>query len=248
MTIEERIQVAKEKFDRRLRNKSTKIKHDFDWWFERFKNDCLPLSEIGKEAGFKPSAARQAAYLVFGEFFSDILPNRPNGRARQKFCAIKTRRFKLKDFSKVPSHIKKIVELLQSAGHKAELVPTAINPNGFHRFCATSSKMINVDGKWRVSVHSCTKSKIGYGKFTLTYDEVIKSDFVILYNNIVNYTEQIFILPVEVILGHWPKDVHFKWFYTPLMKKTVFRGPNPKIDFWQYLDAWHLIPKPPVSQ
>lgn len=236
------VESRREQFDQRLKHGRTKILCGFDWWFERFQNDCLSFQAIGVEAGYKPEAAREAARQIFNRYFSDLLSNRPNGRIRQKFCSLKTSRLKSLDYTEAIPSVQKICRLASELGYKVEL-ETKLYGNKY----VVMATSIVVNG-WHTKVYSHTgicwpngKSGVPYFSTTLNRNVVKKYHFVIVYQEVPG-PERVYIIPTSILLQCWPEEKALKVFNIPLVEEyRVYNNRHPQIDYAQYLNAWHLL-------
>lgn len=233
---------ARRKYKRQhLEHRGTKAHVSFDRLVELFGNDCTSFADIAREFGITRERVRQ----IYQQYFTRVFPNRSGGRVRRKLCALKTNAVRKGDFSSgVPQLLTRIAEIVCSRGYVCNKIPKGIKGNYIAAFKTSS---LSINGKicgvhCLMNEYRTPRRKSKYTLFLLRRTSVEKYDFLIILRQI-ETNEQWFVVPVPVLLGSWDTAKKKKTFYIRDKKIPVYHNRYPKIEFWDYLDAWHLLQK-----
>lgn len=226
------IEAARKAFTRRQRHQKLIVNLDFDALYAEFSNDCKRFTEIAKNQG----VTRERVGQLYSEYFSRIIPRRPDGRTRRRACTLKRRvlnkAVRLERFFNNPaaSALKSAVESL-NLGIKI----IQLNPPFF-----------SIGGK-QCTFHFCNKarqnyprSKKLYWRFHLNPQALKKSEFVILLL-IEDEESRFFIVPADKL------PVRFlqvrKSLYVP-QGGVDPKGRGRRSDFFDVLkceNAWYCL-------
>lgn len=200
----------------------------------QFFSGDLSFAEIGRRIRRSRERVRQLYKPV-----ADLFPDRPNGRSRQKICTLRTNLQKAQDFSNAPTVLRKIAEIAQAHGYPVRKIPLSKSGNSVITFYTTS---IRINGRV-CTIHHLKNigsliphCKSTYTCLKLTRTKVEKCDFMIVLRQI-GTTEQVFVVPTKILLGNWG----YGYFHIRVQKISAHPNSHTRIDFWQYLDAWHLL-------
>lgn len=233
---DETIQRARERFNRTRQERGfrCKLKIDFDELYELFRNDCNTFSGIAQKFGCTPENIRQ----LYRKYFAHLSRDK-TGRKRQRTAILKRSRMQSKDFSKAPEILKDLAETALAKGLNVERIRWQSSYGGF----STTILLIN---RKRCDIHHLSRARKGslgakrsYGCFSLSYGKLKEVDFVIIVQKVFPYPRRVFILPKALLKKFMDKPR--KCIYVPLQKLPIYRNIQPNIDFWDYLEAWHLL-------
>jgi hypothetical protein len=82
-----------------------------------------------------------------------------------------------------------------------------------------------------------------YLRFSLSPNSVREAEFAILYADTENYGEPVFVIPTPVLCkAHYRKPGEgSKSVYIPAQNVVPGNFSAPLVEYWDYLDAWHLV-------
>jgi len=232
---------ARRKYEHQhLEHGKTKTIVSFDRMLELFGNDCLGFAEIARELEVSTERVRQ----IYERYFTSVFPGRPDGRARQEFCALKTNAVRKRDFSSgVPQLLTRIAEIAQTYGYVCNKIPIQFSGNRIS-FFGKSSLIIN--GKV-CGIHYLTNEfvphkvyKNRYSRLSLWRTPVEKYDFVIIFRQ-TDTEEHWFVIPTAVLLNGWNITKREKMFYIRDKNVPTCLRRHLDIELWDYADAWHLL-------
>lgn len=240
-----RIQMARQKFMRR--SGPLKSRFSFEEWlnlFSQLSNSFAGIALMartvpGKE-GKEVVCTGEAVRRLYLRYFASLFPCFPSGRSRRKLYNLNQRALRARDFSEAPELLKEVAEIAKGRGFVVERVLTS------NRSFASQSLVIN--GK-RCDVHktrnvwAASGGKRKYAHLNVYFSRLRKRRFLILIQEVENYPRRVFVIPTSLLLQGWKKGVKSRSLYIPLERYPVYRNHFPKVDVWQYLDAWHLLKK-----
>jgi len=236
------VQAAKAKW-----NTYAPRKHNltFEDLFEYFKVDCVRQSAVAVEAGLTRERIRQ----IYNKYFRELFDGK-SGRERMHACTLENRIVKIKQAEntllETDAVIKVVVEKARAAGCKIETIPQLTN-KGFVQ--KTRNGILRVNGHL-CSVHNPTTRikhpdlKRVSTRTSLSRSVLLKVEASIFHTTLEGYPEHTFVVPTTILLtsvfGSTTKEM--KTVILPMEKSPVRRGTPARVDYWQYEDAWHLLP------
>ncbi len=238
-----KIEEIRQRFEAKRKSFHARVKNvlSFDELLELFNNTCVSFSEIAEKAG----VSREDIRLLYRKYFSVLFPTRKTGRLRQKVCALKTNFLMAHDLSDTSEYLSFVAEIAKSKGFSVQKIPTS---RSGYRDIYFSSVSLLINNK-RCSIHLLTKhrrtnpkSKSEYFRLNLYRSVLKKFDFnVIILENENN--RDTLIVPSSVFLSSWDKnnDIRRDFFIRKERFRSSPQRKHPKINFWDYHEAWHLL-------
>lgn len=234
------INQAREKWNKRNPRQQRKL-IDFDTLLNHFK-ECKTQNEIAIIFGVSRERIRQLYDEYFCEIFDGVEGKKRMVSAIQKRRTFSSRKIEEELFQTEP--LKTVVGQAINAGHNVSCFP--VRNSGLK----VSPKKININNsgcliKTVTSVFIPTGSKKTYAHSFIILDGKEKNpDFVIFYIKIKGYPQRIFIVPYDVIKYVCCNQKNKqKCLNIPTEKTQIYKNRFPKINWWEYENAWHLIPK-----
>jgi hypothetical protein len=210
---------------------------EFDILHELFSSDCNSFSDIGLRFGVTRERVRQ----VYHKYFSRIIPRRPDGRTRQLICTRKTR---LQDIRESFAQDPRYGGVLSKAREEDLVAEPVPQEKGTSR-ARHQRHLFKLNGRLCRFLTSGSKpchttDTNSYWKFSLTTQQPF--DFLILEINTESGPRYLVIPYSLAIRGR-------RNIYIPhnLTRENTSRW-KPKVDWLQYLDAWHLLKDPPAPK
>jgi hypothetical protein len=250
-----RVQAAKAKWDAATKIAGSRRKHSltFEDLFEYFKADCVRHARIAELAGVTREAIRQ----IYNKYFRELFDK--SGKERVHACTLETRFVQIKRsenelFQQNPL-FKVIVDKARAAGCVVEALPVCFRSGLAGK---VSSENLLINGHL-CSLH-CLTGRAGnkrlircYTHTNISYSTMMEAKALILHTAVNGFQERTFVVPTANL-----RRVHrsaMKGASTHIVLPTerlpVYNNQHPKVDYWQYEDAWHLLPPkatPPVSE
>ncbi len=237
------VQAAKARYDDpgdpRGRNMK-KGRPSFETYLDAFCEMETSFTEIGKRFNLSTERIRQ----IYNTWFRMLFEN-TSGRKRLRVGAmLKGERYAQKTTRENP-HVARIFEMARHAGCEIDVV-TVIN----NEVTIIGLKKIVLINGHRCQIHFSKKASttglLTYARCTLSRNKLRKTDAVIFLINIPGYAEQIFVIPCAVILAtHFSDTQTAKILHIPLEKRSHLFCP-PKLNYFDFKNAWHLLTPKPV--
>lgn len=224
-------EVAAEAFAKQRQNKNTILSLDFDRLYAEFSNDCKTFEDIAKSQGVTRERVRQ----LYMKYFSQIIPRRPNGRARRKICTLKRRTLnKQERFFNYPaaSALKSAVELLGLGIRVIKIETRIVSIEGKRCYFYVSRKARQV---------SPVNKKL-YWRFPLNPSTLKRSEIIILAL-LENGNFRFFIVPVRQLPARFFEAL--RSLYIP-QGGFNSKGRGRRSDFsdvLKYENAWYYLGK-----
>lgn len=233
---EARIQAVQERFEEWPG--PAKSTFPFKWWLGVFSRKRNSFREIAESVSCTKENVRQ----LYRNYFAPLFPGFPNGRSRRRFSNLEQWTVKARDFSNAPEKLRKIAKIARSWGFTVEKNPTFSGgrPVSF----SSCSLLIN---RKRCSISRITHiwimplGKRLYSHTHISVNTLRKYDFLIVLQEVKDYPRRVFVIPVSILLRRWGKREKRTTLCIPLKRYPVYHNCPPKLDFWQYLDAWYLL-------
>lgn len=235
LKIENPVERARIRFEMLKKHGHSKIALNFDELMKLCSNDCNAFAQIAESGEVSRERIRQ----LYQEIFADITPGRPDGRTRFKVCARKRGIQRAADDFKHYSKFTLIIEEATKRGYEIKPVLTKYSRRPNRKYFSKTKLLIN---SYLVGVVKTT-SQCKAGKrtyFVLPVGSAIKvTKFMI---GIVGEKSEskIYIIPTEILLELLGDRNKF-YIYIPVKKLPPYHNMRPRVDWWQYLDAWHLL-------
>jgi|GEM_PF-6546447 len=241
------VQAAKAKWEAGQKYRHS-VRHNltFEDFFEYFKADCVRHTRVAELTGLSRERIRQ----IYNRYFREIFDNK-SGRQRGKACTLENRLVKVNrtenELFETDTIIKTVVEKARAAGCEVRSIPyikddmltgaidvNALLVNG-HR-CAVHSLSYGFRRKGLKRVYTCIR---------MPFAELVATEAVILFTSVAEFDEHLFVMPSstlrEVVFGNDPTAMA-KTIYLPTEKLPIYNNQRPRIDWWEYEEAWHLLP------
>lgn len=245
------VQAAKADFEKGRYQR--KLRYSFDELFEFFKADCVRFSVLESDSG----VTHQRLHQIYDRYFRELLENK-TGVERREACTLESRLIKIKQAEGAlleSPGLKAVIEKARAAGCEIEVVPK-------HQHGKLSGGVLTrilLVNKHRCAFHLARRvwkhspgTHAFYAPVQVSYRKLVEVDAALFHVAAEGYPERIFVVPSallrEKVFGSSPKKMT-KTVYLPCLKVPVYHNNYPCIDYWEYEDAWHLLPpktNPPV--
>jgi|GEM_PF-4626655 len=218
------VQAAKARFERNAYRRKGSL--SFEQLFELFGNDCSSMEDIAGLDG----TTKQAVNFLYHRYFRG-LTSRKDGHHRRKICIIK-KRIAAKKSEPVDGVVRKIWLIAKKEGFK---VGKALGKDRKSWFL---TQTISIENKNCRVHHLQRASSKGHARLNANSPLLKRHEFLIVIRTIPGFPETIFIIPTKVILEVLGERSNRK---IDLPCKKDNHLPKPRVDFWQYEQAWHLL-------
>jgi hypothetical protein len=188
--------------------------------------DCRSFVEVGREFGLTRERIRQ----IYKTRLAQYLP-RKSGHERTRACTLA--RVHVKPW---PKQTLMAWRLARQAGlHVSHM--NYVRSNGV---VDTFRRILLVNGK-RCKIHFLTNEiKCGYrcyARIRAFSPSLKKDEFQIFIVQVKGFDRRVFVAPSKTILAAGYSDD----LYLSLERKPVYKNHRPRIDWWQYENAWNLL-------
>jgi hypothetical protein len=219
----------------------------FEQYLELFANDCNSFNQIGRNMPRGHRLSRMMVSLVYAKYFSDIFPHRPGGHPRQRLCFIKTTAISSRELPVEDCLLKEVAQEAVSNGltFRRERIHTKDNTLLF------KESVIIINSKrcllaLTTYITNPPNTKRGYCRCICNRKRLSEFDFFVILQKVSGYNRKFWIIPTPDILKCYSKEVLY--LNLPIEKLPVYQNKLPKINWWQYKDAWHLLKKLPTAE
>lgn len=230
-------EALKAEYDR-LKNARPKITLTYDQFFKLFQEPGSTCASIGRQLGIHKMTV--AAY--YGRYFQPIF-----GRSASERLRAAKRQEREDIVREFPEESRSVISIVARAAERAGLTVHRTPKQG-HVF-ELRRKALLIDGNLCRMYHLRTAHRVVGG--TQRYTRVMfwrpqdgrKISYVahILYITIPGQPCRIFVVPdyvVSRLSGKTPKIMA----HIPVEQRPPYRPCHqPRVDWWKYLDAWHLL-------
>lgn len=223
---------------------------DFDELFDLFSNDCISFFDIGLKFGLsRGEEVRQ----IYNKYFKKFLREK-SGMARQKVCSRLSKLSKLSSAANKFNQLPVVKSLLEITGGKLEIKPVV----SYHyrsgvkikylQYVKFSGRFITINGyKCLVKNVFAWQRMSDYAlrlhlRINISRSSLMNTDFLIIVSE-KDGEKLFFIIPVSMILGIFPDKTKRLFICIP-STNIVYHNQPPRIDFWKYEKAWHLLEMP----
>lgn len=223
--------------------KRQKCKLSYDELWDMFEQD-VPLRVIGEKAG----VSYYMVSLLYRDYFAKWMnPEWDTARARRVGLT------KLREEAGVQLAIKqlRVYKLIEPIIDEYKLEVQGVRSKNTAGASIPRERLLLINNKL-VHFHLCDKAHIAaseqrpYYRMYVTGSGLENSDFTVLIANDEEHTQRIYVFPNELLIAHLRglnNKRNRKLFYPPVYQLAPYRNMKPAIDYWEYLDAWHLITK-----
>jgi hypothetical protein len=206
-----------------------------------FANDKLRFSDIAEMSGLSSERVRQ----VYAQHFQALFGNR-SGRDRHNFyfrrrTDASMRAGEARLFAQ--DELRLVIRHARAASCTVASVPTRNSKYG----ATPKVNSLNING-YLCSVLRSTRLKKGpdarrgYVPFKLARSVVQKVDALILYCATAEFPHRVFVVPRRDLLPLFKGTrARMRSVYVPAEKRPILRSHQPRIEFWQYENAWHHL-------
>jgi hypothetical protein len=228
------------------RERFEKIKHrkcrlGFDDLFVAFSTDCYRFTAISEEAGVSQQRITQIYEQYFQQFFGKT------GLKRWNACTLRRHSIKVDELlaEEDDPAIKDVSERATAYGCMVERVV-------YRAAAGLHLKSLKINGRLCKLLRSRSsyvtnprRPNSQYAHAIILEESMRECEAVIWWVNVPNHREQVFILPASMVqsaiktVDRYGKPQYKLWL--PMYARTSKRGPQAKIDFKVYEDAWHLL-------
>ena len=240
---DEKVAKARERFVANAQNRS-KDRTTFEEYLELFANDCNTFVQIARGRGGNGENLHCLTIRDrYHRYFEELFPSRRGCHKRRKLCAIKKRKLcetKKKEMNARGragiSRSELMNELISCAEQNNlnwSVVDTGRPSNKTILINEKKCRILFVSRAWRTPSHS--------GRL-LTHLQISsqilnQTDFIIVYQKISDI-KRFFVMSAHILQVY---SGAIKSFYLPIEKLPAYRSHPPKVDWWQYENAWHLL-------
>lgn len=223
---------------------------EYERWLQRFARNCNPFTEIAKDEKLTAERIRQ----IYNEFFAPYLPEK-SGLQRKHVCALHRTDVSFKRAErKFPTKLlEDMAHRVREQGHTISAVPRKTSTTGNNAWVPRKGALCINNMMCRVS-HQKKKIKNSNGVLVRVGTNVLKKySFFIFCLEVEDFDLVFYVIPVEILrdtalcIKARGKKRESVVFVLPLNKVRgninfgwgVSR--EPKVDWRQYIDAWHLL-------
>jgi hypothetical protein len=234
-----RVQAAKAKYEKTKYRR--KISLTFEQLFDYFQADCIRIEAIAEEAGVTRPAIEAIYKRHFLPLFDKKLIERRQACILEQEL-VKKARCQAEFFSE--PCVAKVVAQAQEAGHSVEAAFSF--SHGYVQ--GVLRKALVVSGQLCSFFIVRKAMKIGrssYARATLSFSTAISTRALIGVSDVEGFESGTFVLPAPLLLERlsFATVTNIASIYLPLNKEDRQNRPR-LIPYWEYKDAWHLLPKP----
>ena len=233
------VRAAKALWDRARRRRKHAL--SFNQLFRWFKDDRVRFSEIAMASGLSIERIRQ----IYQRYFQHLFGKRTG---RDRYHSYKWQliheRFQHKQAEVfAQDHFHSVIEHARAASCTIESVATSY---GNHIPTVKIKSLMVNNHLCSVLQARRTKNDKGsrrfYAQFAVARSVLERVDAVIFHCAPPGMQRRIFVVPQDVILALFgTTSGRTVSLYFPLRKLPVYRNQRPRVDLWQYEDAWHLL-------
>lgn len=213
--------------------------------FERllryFANDELRFSHIAEMSGLSPERVRQ----VYAQYFQELFGNR-SGRDRHDFhfrrrTDASMRAGEARLFAQ--DELRLVIRRARAASCTVASIPSRSSEHG----ATPKVKSLEINGHLCSVLRTTRVKKVadalrGYVPFNLARSVVHRVDAVILYCATAEFPHRIFVIPQRDLLPLFRGSrTRTRSVYVPAEKLPILPSHQPRIEFWQYENAWHYL-------
>jgi len=226
------IQEARERFEK-YRATHPHITLGFEELLTFFQEESFYFSEIARVLGVPVITVSR----MYRSFFQELLLKK-SGYDRRRIAKNKEAEAKFSP----DEYFTTIAKSARDAGCQVELYIKRSPSRGVW----VTSRRIIVNGRHCAIYHACKdlspKKKSVRVKVPLHRDIVLSVDAVVVYVGVPGFPVSVLVMPCEFLRTMYFSGNARKRYpaFFPLEKKHKRR--TPYVDFWQYKDAWHLLP------
>jgi len=235
--IEDPVERARIRFELLKKHGNSKIALNFDELMKLYANDCNTFIQIAGPG----EVSRERIRWLYQTIFADITPGRPDGTTRRKVCTRKRDIKRVDDAFKCHSRFTLIAKKAMKIGYKIK--PVFIKEKHGRDRTGFSKIKLSINGCLVKIARIKRQRRIGkriYFPLFLHIGSTIKAtEFVI---GVVGEESRpkIYIIPIKILLELSRGRSSFHIFI-PTEKLPPYHNIRPRVDWWQYLDAWHLL-------
>ena len=214
----------------------------FDELFRLFENNCNTTT-IARKVGISSERVRQ----LYGKYFQKLLGGKSisNRRRSQIIAQQKTRTRRSAEEFLGSAGMRTILKKARSAGWKVKIIPCA--RSGIFSG-AVLTRVVKINGR-RCSLHHLTKAfktspkaRRDYARTTISERTIGSVDTLVVRSTIEGFPEHTFIIPAahvrRLLVSTEKKEVSL---YFPIEHLPVYKNSRPRLDMWEYEDAWHFL-------
>lgn len=226
-----------------------KDKTSFEKYLGLFANDCQSFTAIGKNKPKRRRLSRGMMGMVYKRYFADLFPRRSGGHSRNRFCLLKKVSIRARELPADKCLVREVGEVATQQGFDFKREPY-LGMSMTDRDRYFKKKFVQIGNK-RCRLYKITKpfftpeTKRFYAHTNIRVNSVRTADFLIIQTKIENYPTQFWIIPVadclEIFNDKITSGAKSVAFYLPVEKLPVYRNIKPKVDWWKYENAWHLL-------
>ncbi len=243
------VKAAKREWNKWQRRRHRKLNLTFDALFELYREYHYRMSDIAEILGITCERACQIYNGCFRELFGG-----ESGKDRKRMADLESRFAKVEQrtaelFAKEKRRA--LIGKARAAGCEVE----AVRRFKKGMLCGVYPNLLLVNGRlcsihlWTITKKTCGRLRRSYIGVPISYYALMEVEAVLFYTAVPNLPEHVFIVPSallrEKVFGPLFRDT--KIVYLPVEKLPVYNNVRPRIDYWEYEDAWQRV-LPPKQQ
>ncbi len=228
--LQVKLQEARNLWAKRV--KWTQDTYTFDELLKFFRDGSLSFENIGVHLG----VSRQRIWQLYTKYFKEFC----DSTIRSKEAKVNKKKQEYKErLFKEDEVIRTIRTRVNELGHTIEPV--------YRRWAGAMCSKVIINGylcSIRVIKNRFTPSKRTkrvYNHVSILRKTVQKVSFVIVCVEESNAIVRIFVLPSSILLAQFSGNEIS--VYTPIEKLPPYNNSRPRINYWEYEGAWHLLKK-----
>lgn len=215
------------------KNQKTKIKLSFDELYNLFsKGDSI--GKIAQRAG----VSRQRIQQLWDWHFCRLFPDYKDGKDRRKKAIARDLYQKEREDPTIPL-LKRVATRARNFGCSA-LQALDKHGNVYRKRLVIGDRLCIVSS---LSNFRVEKSNRSYSRGNLRITVLGRYNFLIIERQEMSKEYEYFIIPTHILLDSCSKGRKRGplYIYVPLERFLYTQKDRPKIDFWLYHEAWHLL-------
>lgn len=233
-----RVIAARQKWEAQRCTKG-KLGHvSFEEWFRHFQSDEKSLfPRLAKHYG----VARESIRLTYTRYFADVFQKTAGERVRACIVAREAKAALCREQRALEqSNILFIRTVTARLGVAFRYVPHTKRPHQRHTRVLLNGALCEL--------HVCSQeynpgnTKNRYAHAHLTRRSLNECAYMLVHVSIEGHPEHCFVLPCDVLQARFAAaTAETHTVYIPLGRPSYRTNNIPKVDWWQYADAWHVF-------
>lgn len=236
-----KVQEVKRRFESVKKRKNTR---SFEELFGFFQEESLSLGSVAQLCG----VTEQSIHEIYQTYFQEIFGSRTDRYAKLLKKRRQTRKIELKATGFPNNLLTRVAIRARLRGCKVHVIPFAEKgaPSGVLRRRLLINDHVCLVVNPCAAHHTSKHTKRWYVHTHISIKSLTEVDALIVFLSTKGFAERIFVVPGKDILrchsrqvSRGSKNVSLT---IPLEKLPAYHNMLPYLDYWQFEDAWQLLP------